>query len=266
MKSVLKFVVAALVSLCLCGAGYCQVPDQREQIRLSIWAELDAYPGLFGDEPHYVEPEQSEAGIVFEKNKAEGADEGRDSGKSKYEVDISMYDFAISRAKEVSPFLINGMINGWTFEYVPYDKTRQVAEFFDFGNVREFDSSVNPIAYKYPTVDNDNNRILCWAYCDRTSSQQLHYERWMSIQHPRVTGHGTGDVSKGFEGIKDACSAAVRNAVREYWRTLVKNKPKEISGKVLLIQEPRIYIKDGQYVVDLDFFLETDRIILYSLY
>ncbi len=266
MKSVLKFLMAVLFSLLLCGAGFCQVPDQKEQIRLSVWAELDAYPGLFGDEPHYVEPEKSGDRSYSGENKSADADEGTDSGKSKYGVDISMYDFAISRAKEVSPFLINGMINGWTFEYVPYDRTRQVAEFFDFGDVQEFDSYVNPVTYKYPSVDNDNNRILCWAYCNRTASQQLNYERWMSIQHPRVTGHGTGDVSKGFDGIKDACSAAVRNAVREHWRTLVKNKPKEISGKVLLIQEPRIYIKDGQYVVDLDFFLETDRIILYSLY
>jgi len=54
--------------------------------------------------------------------------------------------------------------------------------------------------------------------------------------------------------------------VREYWRTMVKNKPKEILGRVLLIQDPRIYIYEGQYVVDLDFFLQTDRIILYSNY
>ena len=57
---------------------------------------------------------------------------------------------------------------------------------------------------------------------------------------------------------------ALKEAVRQYWRTLEKNKPKEISGTVLLIRDPRIYVKNGQYIVDLDFFLETDRIIKYT--
>ena len=73
-------------------------------------------------------------------------------------------------------------------------------------------------------------------------------------------------MQNGFDGIKQACSNALKNAVRDYWRTLIKNKPKEIDGTVLLIREPRVYIKGGQYVVDLDFFLQTDRIIPYTLY
>ena len=82
----------------------------------------------------------------------------------------------------------------------------------------------------------------------------------------KVKGCGSASVQDGFEGIKQACSNAAKNAVREYWRTMEKNKPKEISGTLLLIRDPRIFIKNGRYEVDLDFFLETDRIVPYTYY
>ena len=217
---------------------YSQVPSQKEQLRIQIWAELDAFPGSF---------EKEDTDTAASQNNSKG-----------------MYSFAIQRAKEVAPFLIAGMLDGWTFDYVPYDKARKVSEIFDFGEVRAFNPKVNTIEYKEPKVD--ENRLLCWAYCDRTPSQQLSYERWASIVHPRISGHGASSVEDGFEGIKAACENAVKDAVREYWRTMSKNKPKEIYGTVLLIDSPRIYISEGQYVVDLDFFLKTDRIVLYSYF
>jgi hypothetical protein len=81
--------------------------------------------------------------------------------------------------------------------------------------------------------------------------------------HPKIKGTGKAKVEDEFDGIREACSQAAKNAVRQYWRSLVENKPKEISGTVLLIGAPRIYIKSGLYIVELDFFMETDRIVPY---
>ncbi len=58
----------------------------------------------------------------------------------------------------------------------------------------------------------------------------------------------------------------MKNAVREYWRIYIKNKPKEIYGMLLLIGVPRVYISEGQYVADLEFFMETDKIVKYTYY
>ena len=248
----LIFKTFAFVSLLL-GAGQhlfaqLQSPSaQKEEIRIQMWAELDAFPGLFGDEGFEQKEFTPEA-----KGFTDNMEENRKM----------LYGFAIGRMKELTPYLVNGMINGWTFDYMPSDRARGVQEFFEFGQIREFDSFMNPIDYRAPEVIDD--RLVVWAYCDRTIYQQQEFERWQSINHPRVRGAGSSPVSKGFEGIQEACGEAVKNGVREYWRTVEKNKPKEITGVLLIIGNPRIFIKDGLYNVQLDFFLETDKIIRYK--
>lgn len=217
---------------------FAQVPSQKEQLRIQIWSEVDSFPGGFDeDEEKKAIPSVSESGL---------------------------YDFAVSRTKEIAPFLMSGMISGWNFDYVPYDKTRKVSEVFEYNEIIPYNSSVNPITYKNPVVEDD--KLLSWAYCDRTESQQLAYRRWSAIAHPKVHGIGKASVQDGFDGIKQACSEAMKNAVREYWRIYIKNKPKEIYGVLLLIGVPRVYISEGQYVADLEFFMETDKIVQYSYY
>lgn len=230
-----------LLPLCVAAA---QVPDRAGQLRIQVWAELDAFPGSF-------EPDGQEA------------EEKSSSAEKKTEFE-SLYGFAVERMRQIAPFIMEGLLYGWNFEYTPYDKTRGVEELWEFSRVREFDPAVNRLSFHNPVPK--DGKLLSWVYCDRTEAQQQEYRRWTSIVYPKVKGTGTGSVEYGFKGIQEACSQAAKNAVREYWRTLIKNKPKEISGRILLTKEPRIYIKSGRYVVDLDFFLETDRIVPYSCY
>ncbi|MBQ0039916.1 MAG: hypothetical protein KBS64_05775 [Treponema sp.] len=220
-----------------------QVQEQSEQLRILVWADLDAFPGSFEDEGDSVE------NINMEENK----------GKTEFQ---KLFGFAIERSRQVAPFLLNGMINGWSFEYTPYDKRRGVKEYWEMNEIKEFDPKMNPVEFHDP--EPMDGKLVSRVYCNRTKVQQEEYKRWCSIVHPHIKGIGRGSVEKGFDGIREACSMALRDAVREYWRTLEKNKPKEISGTVLLIRDPRIYVRNGQYVVDLDFFLETDRIIKYT--
>ncbi|MBP5451295.1 MAG: hypothetical protein J6Y16_03565 [Treponema sp.] len=250
--SFLFFTLAAFFAL---SPAFSQQIDQSRKIRIQIWSEMDAFPGHF-------EAESQDSTTVAAETIREQLNETKETENR----DATIFAYAIARAREIAPFLMEGMIHGWTFEYVPYDKTRQVDEYFEFGRIRELDTRVNPVVYKEPLPQAEDGRLLCWVECQRTVEQQLSFRRWKTITNPKVRGHGSAPVEKGFDGIQEACSQALKNAVREYWRTKVKNKPREISGKALLIQEPRVYIKDGNYVVDLDFFLETDKIVSYSYY
>ena len=87
---------------------------------------------------------------------------------------------------------------------------------------------------------------------------------WTSSSHPKIRGSGKAPIKDGFDGIAKASEEALKNAVREYFRTQIKNKPKEISGKVLIRGQPQITTNSGKYTVDLDFFIETVRIIPYT--
>ena len=111
-----------------------------------------------------------------------------------------------------------------------------------------------------------NNKLNCWCEFTRNEFQIQNYYLWSSIQNPTIQGLGYGSVYLGFEGIKEAAKDAVKQAVREHYRTLIKNKPQEITGSVLIKKMPTMGIDAGRYMIKLDFFLEYGRIKEYTEY
>ena len=89
---------------------------------------------------------------------------------------------------------------------------------------------------------------------------------WASIQNPVISGIGYAPVENGFDAIEEAARESLKNAIRNYYRKVIKNKPKEINGKVLIRSFPTMGIDAGRYVINLDFFLECGRIIEYTIY
>ena len=92
------------------------------------------------------------------------------------------------------------------------------------------------------------------------------FQVWNSINFAKIQGKGFGKISDGFDGISDGAKDCLKSAVRSHYRKIIKNKPKEIRGKVIIRKLPRIGIILGRYAVELDFFLETDKIIEYKYY
>lgn len=212
---------------------FAQTPSIIRHIRFPIWAEVDAYPGT----------------------QAAAAD-----------VDAEEFSYPIARIKETVPFLIEGLVYGWNFTYVPFDKTRGVEEYFEIEPVQKLaDGQKNDGGtIEYSSVWIENNRFNCWVDFTRTDHQVQTYNLWASIQNPTIQGRGYGDLTKGFEGIKEAAVDSVKNAVRSYYRNLIKNKPKQITGAVLLRKTPLLGIDSGRYVINLDFFLECGTIEEYT--
>lgn len=224
-----RFAIGFVLFFFFLFAGFSQVPSIIEHIRIPLWAQIDAIPGL-----------------------------------AEYDATAGVYDYAIKGIKEVSPYIIEGMIYGWDFVYTPSDKQRGVEEYFEIIPKEDFSVAAKTINYAYPWIE--DNKLNCWCEYTRTDSEIQNYYLWSSIQNPRIHGVGYGAISKGFDGLQDAVSDAVKNAVREYYRTVIKNKPKEISGSVLIREIPAIGIDAGRYLLNLDFFLECGKIIEYTRY
>ena len=235
-----------LVLLCFvpCAGSslYAQTPSIIEHIRFAVWADTDAYPGT------------------------EAAASDAQTGE---------FDYPIARIKEMVPFLLEGLVYGWNFTYTPSDKTRGVEEYFEISPVREeggpstgsgtiASAGTTGFDIKYSSVWIENNRFNCWIDYTRTQHEVQTYNLWASIQNPTIQGRGYGDLSLGFEGIKLAAQDALKNAVRSYYRNTIKNKPKEITGRVLMRKTPLLGIDNGQYVINLDFFLERGTILEYT--
>jgi len=210
--------------------GFSQTPSVIRNIRLPLWAELDAYPGL-----------------------PEAAD-----------LESGQYDFPISRMKNIAPFIIDGMVYGWNFIYVPYDKARGVEEYLEVTEVVSSSLIKDGITFTSPWIE--DNKLNCWVEYKRTDSQIQNYYLWSSIQNPVIGGVGYAPVEKGFDGIKEAAYDSLKNAIRNHYRKIIKNKPKEIRGSVLIRHFPTLGIDSGRYVINLDFFLECGKIIEYEVY
>ena len=224
-KSILAVIISALIL-----PFFAQTPSVIRNIRLPLWAELDAYPGLE---------------LPVDENSPQ-------------------YDFPISQMHKIAPFIINGMVYGWNFVYVPSDKARGVEEVLEITEIVSSDVIRDGITYTSPWIS-DNN-LNCWVEYTRTDSQIQSYNLWASIQNPVIGGIGYGSIEKGFEGIEEAARESLKAAIRNYYRKTIKNKPKEITGSVLIRKFPTLGIDAGRYVINLDFFLECGKIIEYSVY
>lgn len=212
-------------------SNFAQNLAQKENIQLFLWAGLDAYPEIYEEDKENYPGEKP-------------------------------YTIPVQKIKEIGPFLLEGMTFGWEFTYVPYDKTRNVSEFFERKSINSFEPFKKQIIYKQPAVKDE--KLCVWIEFVRTPKMLSYYKFWENMRHDKIHGKGEAPLIKGFDGIQEACAQALKQAVREYFRTQLKNKPKELSGKVLMTSLPRISTSSGKYVVNLDFFIETDRIVQYT--
>ncbi len=174
------------------------------------------------------------------------------------------FDFSVERLKELGPFVIEGMVYGWKFSYTPYDKKRNVAENFVFEKVAEIPKK-DP-SLKYGEAWLDNGRLNCWVQYARSKVMMQSFYGWQSVKNPKIHAQGKGKLISGIDGIKEAYGEAIKNAVRSYAQGLTKNKPKEITGTVLLTDYPRLVVQHGYYVADLSFYLEISSIRKYNIY
>ena len=228
----IQLIVLVLLFGIFSAAVFAQVPSFTEKIRIPLWAELDAYPGL---------------------EEAKG---------------LEGYEYPVQEIKKIAPFIISGMVYGWRFVYVPYDKARGIEEYFEVTevNAEVFTNNYGPnkITYSSPWID--DTYLRCWCEYTRTKAEVQNYKAWASITNPVIRGRGYGSVRDGFEGIKDAAADSLKSAVSEYYRGITKNKPREITGSVLIKNEPILGIDSGRYAINLDFFLECDTIKKYGIY
>ncbi len=216
--------------------------SQENRVRFSLWAQTEVYPGYFDE--RVGEHERS-------MNEIKDNDE--------------WYSVPVRKIREIAPFLVEGMVYGWKFSYTPYDKARGVEEFFEFSPINELsEEEKSKIGYKNPW--SEDGKLSVWVEFQRTPSQINRFRSWNSVLHPKIKGVGFSKLAFGFDGIRLASEEALKNAVREYARTRIKTKPKEISGTVIVREPPIIGIDSGRYRVTLDFFMESDRIIEYKTF
>ena len=155
---------------------------QTGKIRVQIWSLLEQDPKLLQN-------------ISEQEN---------NSTKKELSKDF-FYQYSVNEIKNLAPFVFEGIIHGWKFSYTPYDKTRQVNEYFEFSvdgpNISKNDKN---ISYKDPYFQ--DNKLFCWIEYLLTPAMLNKMNHSKSIVFKKISGKGKGKVSEGEEGIKKAFS------------------------------------------------------------
>lgn len=162
-------------------------------------------------------------------------------------------------------YVFSGMLYGYDFRYVPSDRTRQVAEEFDLEPVAQIPWGDERLRVLSTRRRSDGAMVARLRYT-MAPFQRARYEAWRSNLLEPSTGAGEGPLMEGMEGKFAAIEAAVKEGIREYARDKTFNKPRLITGTVLLEEPPSIGVRSGRYVAKVELFLIIDELVHYTAY
>ncbi|MEM5947112.1 hypothetical protein WKV44_00985 [Spirochaetia bacterium 38H-sp] len=159
---------------------------------------------------------------------------------------------------EEARWVYSGMVFGFSFSYVPYDKTRKIEEVFSLEPIAEIKWG-DPFLSVMQTWTEDK---VFYAMISYTVPERfLHwYEHWQSANLEVASGIGTAPAFEGYAARKKAVEEAVKQAVREHERARVFNKPRLISGTVALRSVPVIRFYGDRYRAQVDVVLEIKSV------
>ena len=159
---------------------------------------------------------------------------------------------------------MEGMVYGWKFSYTPFDKRRKVAEEFELVPLQSIFSddnrlSVTELRPQYPF-------LYCWAEYRVTNAIALHRTEWIRINYVTAKGTGSAERKMEIDGVRQAYREAALAAVRGYLRKNIKNKPKTVTGEMLIKDNPRLYVSGGKFMTELTVYLYIKEVTPYEIF
>ncbi|MCL2265096.1 MAG: hypothetical protein FWC22_03540 [Treponema sp.] len=185
---------------------------------------------------------------------------------AEYPLDISA---ASRRALDESSLFFSAMVFGWSFNYVPGEKARQIAENIDL-------EQLGAIQYSDPDLRVTdtllkNTQLHVWADYHLNDFHQRRMQVWRTgtIRNAQGTGFSPINLEEypgWIELKKMALDDAARAALRAMLRGSEKNRPKEVTGFISLASFPRYYIEAGRWAVSARFRVQVTEIIPFAAY
>jgi hypothetical protein len=160
--------------------------------------------------------------------------------------------------------ILSGMLYGYDFYYVPYDKSRNITEEFKLtplARVQWGDPNL-----KIAATERRGNRIYVKLNYYLESFQEARRAAWSSNTFPIVSGSGRGNFFAGTTAKSESLQQAIKEAIRNHLRPRIFNKPRELSGQLLIWQEPRTVIQEGSYVTRVTIKLRVGEITPYRIF
>jgi hypothetical protein len=170
------------------------------------------------------------------------------------------------RTLEEAREILSAMIYGLEFVYAPADARRKTAEQFVLVPVAEIRWGDRRLRLAQAEVR--EGRLYAKVLYDLQDFQSARRKAWESNSVPTATGSGTFSLftASAPDGKRRSLQEALKDALRNYLRPLVFNKPREVRGELLVWQEPQVLIASGSYLTRALIKLQVKEIRPYSLF
>jgi hypothetical protein len=171
---------------------------------------------------------------------------------------------AYRRILEEARQLLSAMIYGLEFSYVPGDRERRIAESLTLTPKAEI--KWGDACLKVLDLETRDKRLYARLEYNLQDYQAARREAWGSNVLPLAGGRGEGDLFGGSSEKQRSLEDAMRNAIRNHLRPVLFNKPREVTGELLLWQEPAVVISAGRYVTEVSLKLKVREVRAYSIF
>lgn len=165
---------------------------------------------------------------------------------------------------EDARWILSGMIYGFNIRYVPPDTGRKVNESFNAELISEI--PFGDPSLKVFDTRTEKGRFFIQIRYELAEFQLRRLKIWNSNIFPEAEALGKASFFTGKSARLDSIKDGIKLALRNYLRSRIKNKPREIRGKAILDTPPYIIISAGGYTSKVRIKLSVDKIIPYSLY
>ena len=165
---------------------------------------------------------------------------------------------------EIGRMVISGMVYGWAFDYEPGDRARRVQERFVLTPLAEvpWGSPRLRVTETEPTDTRLWARIV-YALDDEESRRR---QAWDSNTADLSSGLGTAPIPRGDAGRRASLDSAIRDAIRRSLDTRYVNKPREVTGEVVLWTEPSVIAHSGLWRTTVTVKILVREIVPYRIF
>ncbi len=173
---------------------------------------------------------------------------------------------ALAALHEEARWTFAGMIWGFDYIYTPSDRARAITELFDITQRSPVAAQALPL--KTVSARLDGTVLLGTVECYPDALQRREMAAW-KVSSAVEQGRGSARAMQGGSAAKarrEATVVAFREALRAFLREQTHNKPREVRGSFALASEPRLFIRDGQWMASVRIYARVDEIISYGAY
>ncbi len=171
---------------------------------------------------------------------------------------------AIKSLLKEARIILSGMVYGYTFTYTPPDSARKIKEYFQLKPIAEIKWGDKNLTIVSTRVE--RKRLYTKLAYTLTEYQKLRLTGWASSKIVQSSGIGKGNLFKGQSERITSFKNAIKEAIRNYLRPRILNKPREITGEVIIRESPYLIVREGNYITNVKIKLRIKEIVPYRIF